>query len=185
MGVLCAGASQWYVNTGASKAYEYLGMCESDTMMDLSGSYEGIGLDGAARGDYDRQLVNAVAGISGDLSYWNEPVLDKLKTLLNDPANNATPGTFANGTFGTLLRTEGKYFSLCIVSIFGGKQAYVAAGMHPCWVFPLVFPTPFRRNLSMRATRERIGFEAIVQSNGLGGGVLYSNVLPSGLPTPS
>lgn len=177
--VLCAGPSQWFL--GRNTAYSYIGMCESDTMLDLSPVYQGIGLDGACGGEFDRQLWNVTATVSGDLSYWNEPVVDTIKSFLGS-TDDGTPGAWADGSFGTLLRTEEKQFSLCIVSMFANKTAFSGAGMHAAWTFPFVFPLPLRRNLSSRATRERIAFEAITVMNGLGGGTLYTNSAPEGLP---
>ena len=181
--VLVAGPSQWYINAGADGQWLHLGMCEGDTSIDLSHMYEGINVDGSGRGDYDRQWMSATASISGDLALWHEEVLDRIKVGMNDAA--MTPGQYPPGSIGTMLRTEKKSFSLCITSQYASKEAYANANAHPVWYFPLVFPLPMRRNLSCRATRERIAFEAIMQTNGDGGGVLYHNQIAFSLPTPT
>ena len=181
--VLVAGPTNYYVNVGAEGAWLHLGMCEGDTSIDLSHMYEGIATDGSGRSDYDRQWMGATASISGDLALWHENVLDRLKVGMNDPA--MTPGQYPTGSIGTMLRTEGKSFSLCITSQYANKDAYSNVGSHPVWYFPLVFPLPMRRNLSTRATRERIAFEANMQTDGTGAGVLYYNQIAFALPNPT
>lgn len=181
--VYVAGPCQLYVNAGANGAWLHLGMCESEISIDLSPEWEGISIDGGGRLDFDSQFMGATAGISGDLSFWKEPILDLLKNFVNDPA--ATPGQWANGTIGTMVRTEGKAFGLVITCQYASKTAYADAGAHPVWYFPWVTPLPMRRNSGTRATRERIAFDAKPILNGLGGGALYYNAITFDLPTPT
>lgn len=178
------GPSQWYVNTGTGKAWQYLGMAEGDTSVDLSSEWDGIQIDGGGfRLDYDRQFFGATAAVSGDLAYWNESVLDLLKNFVNDAS--ATPGQWSDGTIGTLVRTEGKAFGLVITSQYASKPSYLAAGAHPVIYFPWAVPLSMRRGLSTRASRERMAFDCLPVLNGKGGGVLYHNSISFSLPTPS
>ncbi len=158
-------------------------MCESDTILEISPNYQGIGLDGAGGCDFDRQIMSVSAMVSGDLSRWHEDTLNNVKSLVNDPT--MTAGQFPDGFFGTMLRTEDKAFSFCIVAQFAQKNVYSAAGMPGVYLFPFCFPLPFRRNLSTRAMRERIAFEAIPVSDGQAGGVLFYNTISANLPPPT
>ena len=178
------GPSNWYVSTGVGGAYEYLGMCEGETRLGLAPEWEPIFADGAGGSiPFDMQFMGCRGSVSGDLIYFNEPVLNRLKNWLNDPA--AVPGTFANGTVGTLVRTENKAFSLVIVSTYRTKSVFQNAGMNGAWQFPFAVPVgSWDTSLSSRTKRERLAFDCLPVWNLLGGGTLYSNNI-SGLSLPN
>lgn len=179
-----SGPVQWFVNAGTGKQWLYLGMCEADVSVDLASEWDDVQLDGGGfRLPYDKQFFGATAGVSGDLVRYNHDVLDAVMNWVNNPA--ATPGQWANGTIGSLVRTEGLDFGLILKSEYATKTVYQEAGAHPLIYFPWVVCTSKRVGKSTRATRERIAFDCNPVLNGLGGGVLYYNSISFSLPAPN
>lgn len=180
------GPSNWFVSSGSSKSWEYLGQCERDTRIGLSPEWEDVFVDGGGtRLPYDRQFMGASASASGDLVRYNAPVLQRLKNWYNNPA--ATPGIFPNGAVGTLLRTEGYEFSLIIVSTYRTKTLFSSNGMVGAYYFPFAVPVgSWDCSYSTAVKRERIAFECLPVWNLLGGGTLYTNDISGfSLPAPN
>lgn len=180
------GPSYWYLSSAPNGAYEFLGMCESLTRLSLSPQWDEVYVDGAgSRVPYDLEFQGAEASVSGDLIRYNEAVLNRAKNWLNNPG--AIPGTIANDSIGTLARTEGRAFSLAIVSRYRTKAVFTGQGMNGAFLFPFAVPAgSWDVGQGTKVKKERILFRCLPTFNLYGGGTLYSNDISGiSLPTPS
>lgn len=161
-------------------------MCESQTRVSLSPQWEEVYVDGAgSRVPYDLQYQAGEASVSGDLIYYNEPVLNRVKNWLNNA--NVAAGTIPNDSIGTLARSEGRAFSLAIVSRYRIKQVFSSQGMNGGFLFPFAIPAgSWDVGLGTQVKKERILFRCLPTFNLYGGGILYTNDLSGvSLPTPT
>jgi hypothetical protein len=171
------------LNTSSGLAYEYLGTSERGATVILGEAWEPVVSDPSGpQVPFDVQYMGQVCYIEIEaMIRWNNPVLQRIDARrLGD-----TPGTIAANSIGSLMVLEGFTYSLCLVSPYASKAAYT--GLEPAWVFPCTWLFgPSRRVLSTRALRPSLIFQAIPQFNfSTGSGVLYTNILPSGLQAPT
>lgn len=180
------GPCQWFCGTGAAGALEFLGWCEGETRVSLSGAEDEIRTDltGPAI-PADCQFMGEQCFVSGDLSRWDKTVLRKLKSRLPGGGSAISGGAYAFGALGSLMIAEGYAIRFLIRGAYAAAKA-MNSGDPPIYNFLAAWPgTNLDTGLSTRATRFRMSMRAIPKVDWTTGNTVLYNLDVSGLPTIS
>ena len=176
------GPCQIFVGVGESQALTWLGYTEDAVQLTLASSFEDVHADfGGPRVPVDVQWMGEQAFISMTLIKYHETVLQQCVARL--PAG--TPGAAASNTVGSLMQTEGIAYPIFIYSTYSTKTVYTAPAMVPCYLFGAGWlHDNFDVPLGVTTKKPRCIFRAIpVWNTSTLSNVLYTNTLPSPLPT--
>jgi hypothetical protein len=203
-----SAASQFYVSGPAdtwigtapyvwsgSNTWTYVGYTQRGMDIQIIPSYEDIPVDYAGNQPGDVWIGGQEGRASCIMTRYNEPVIMDLASF-----GSGTPGEFGNNFIGSLVTTEGLSFPLLIYSPYGVKAVYGSSGspMVPGFLFfSSYFADPLAETLSIRPKTPTIGFRAVPVFGSYSGSsftagaapfnasLLYTNTMPSPLPTPN
>lgn len=144
----------------AKSDIKYLGMCEQAPQRTTVANHQPLMTDATGPAvPYDQMFVGETGIIAGQLVVWNEVILNLIRTR---PFFGGTPGTFAAGSIGTLLLTEGYTMHLWLMyqyyskAIFGGDGATVRGYHYPC----VTLVGPDQDDLGAKINRRHVQFQA-------------------------
>jgi hypothetical protein len=177
------GPCQIFVGTGGAGAYQFLGWSERGVRVTLSAAYEDIVSDfGGPRVPVDSQFMGEQATSNFVLNRYDETVLQTI--LKRRVGSGVTAGAIEANGLGSLMVAQGYAYKVFLYSPYYVESFY--STMVPCYVFSgswvdddAMIP------LSVQLKRPEIRFRHIPVWNAIAASAtLYTNVVPSPLPTP-
>lgn len=165
---------------GGDVTFHFLGQTVGDLSMSLMADFEDVHIDQAGpRIPYDVQFLGIEAFMGGTLIKYNESVWQLLAARIA----GGTFGAHGSTDIGTLLRTERRYFEVYVSAPYAAKAAFSTQ------------PVGFRflccylhggadASISVQAKRQRFQIRCLpyFAENGSGSAIVFTNVVPSGLP---
>lgn len=153
-------------NTGASNAFENIGVCSAGGSITIETLENEIKSDAGGMAPVEIQFMGAVAIIEFELASYDSAVLNK---LIAAAMASGTAGTL--GTPGALLGTLGYL-----------KGLYIPSAADPPWYFPAAKLVSPSGNFGTEYTKRKLKFKAIPFVAGSGitssGVALYTNSAP-------
>lgn len=163
-----AGPGYLQTNTGASSAYETLGMSQDGIRIGIERLHSPIKSDAAGESPADFQFMGSQARITAELTAWDKAVLAKLQAKADASATDGQAGAI-----GAILGVGGFDFSLYLPSSTADPWVFAACKLEGAQEV----------NVGTKQSILRITFMAFRKvgptSTNVSGTALYTRVAPA------
>lgn len=178
------GPTQIFTKTGAAGAWQFLGYSEDGVQLQLLAAFEDILSDfGGPAVPVDVQFMGEHGYGSCTLNKYDESVL---KTLSGRRFGvSVVPGAIEANALGSLMIAQSFAYQVLFLSPYNGLS-FQSGSIVPCYLFSAGWLNDdFTVPISVRLKRPRCVFRFIPVWNSITlTATLYTNTLPSPVPTP-
>ncbi len=177
----CTGPAAIFASVSTS-GFAFLGHTLGDLQIDTLPVFTPVPNDLTGEKGIDYQFMGEEDLISGTLTRYNEAVLALCQARTY--RGIAARGTNGFGAIGGFVSLENHGFGLVLTFPYAVKPAMAAGGMPFGYYYPSAFAEGEQMPVGTKARRIAFRFHTIntfTVANG-GSSLLYTNVLPAGLP---